>query len=243
MNKEQSLATTVASYELVAREYYDTERHPTCANFRDASRILFKRWLSEFNSRSLVCEIGAGKSLIAEILFEANQELSGLVLVDESHSMLAYSERWRRAGVKLELASAMDLACASESFDAVASCLGDPYNTPSFWREVHRILRPGGKCLFTTPSRDWAVAFRDGSNQDSMHSSEFELADRSRVFLPSHIYSEADQIELIQSVGLKVLQVSGVSIQDLSGNKLSPKLLLSRGQKASVVTGYLALKE
>ena len=238
----RGLLTSVASYELVAREYYDAQRHPTCANFRDGSRILFRRWLKFFDSRSQICEIGAGKSLLAEVLSEEHCALDTLILVDESPSMLAYSEAWRQDGVKLDLAPATALPYASESFDVVVSCLGDPYNTTSFWIEAHRVLRSGGKCFFTTPSYDWAAAYREVTNTDSMHNSEFELKDGSRVCLPSHIYAEHEQVQLIQSAGLTVSQVLNVSVKELPDKNLSPKLVLSRGPMASVVSGYVVLK-
>src|SRR5216683_2735662 len=109
MNKTQAILAPVASYELVAQEYYDAERHPTCANFREASRLLFRRWLSLVPNRKLICELGAGKSLLAEILTEALRSLDTVTLVDESPSMLAYSRALKEVGVRLDLASVFAL--------------------------------------------------------------------------------------------------------------------------------------
>jgi SAM-dependent methyltransferase len=243
MNKAQDLITPVTSYELVAREYYDPERHPTCANFREASRTLFQRWLKTVSIRAQICEVGAGKSLLAEILSEERTDLQSLALVDESPSMLEYSEPWRYVGVRLDLASAFALPYGSESFDIVASCLGDPYNSWSFWVEVCRVLKPNGTCLFTTPSFDWAKSFRGATDTDALHSSAFDLVDGSQVSLPSYIYPEPDEVQLMKSAKLTVSEISQVSIRDLSGHKLSSKLMLNRGADASVVTGYVASKE
>ncbi len=243
MSQAQNIVSSATSYELVAQEYYDRERHPTCANFRDASHILFRKWLNLFVTCEHICEVGAGKSLLAEILFEEHRSLKALVLVDESPSMLAYSEAWRQAGVAMDLASASTLPYGPESFDVVASCLGDPYNVIPFWSEVHRVLKDKGKCLFTTPSYEWARAFRATTDTNAMHSSEFELGDGSFVSLPSHIYQQCDQVRLIESGKLTVSEISHVSIQDLSEHKLSPKLVLRRGPEASIVTGYVASKD
>jgi SAM-dependent methyltransferase len=232
---------TEASYELVASEYYDSGRHPTCANFREASRILLREWRLPLVSSRRVCEIGAGKSITAEIFSEENRPLDGLTLVDESPSMLAYSKHWTQEGANLKLGAASHLPFATEEVDVVVSCLGDPYNGVSFWREVSRILRHEGLCLFTTPSHDWATSFRKQTNSDP-ESAQFELLDGTRVLLPSFILHDSDQVALIQSCELEVCKVAHISVRDLSGHRLSPKLLLSRGQDASVVAGYLISK-
>jgi SAM-dependent methyltransferase len=244
MNKTQALITPVVSYELVAQEYYDPERHPTCANFREASRLLFRPWLSLVPNRKLICEVavGAGKSLLAEILSEALRSLNTLTLLDEAPSMLSYSRALKEVGVRLDLASVFALPYGSESFDVVASCLGDPYNSISFWTEVRRVLKPDGICLFTTPSWEWAKAFREITDTNSMHNSAFELSDGSQISLPSHIYPQHDQIRLIESANLAVSEISQVLIRDMSGQRLSPKLVLQRGADASVITGYVATR-
>jgi len=239
MNKTHALISSAVSYELVAQEYYDRERHPTCANFREASRLLFRRWLSRVPNQKLICEVGAGKSLIAEILTDTRRSLDTLTLVDESPAMLDYSQDLKDFGVRLDLASAFALPYDSASFDVVASCLGDPYNSICFWTEVCRVLKPDGICLFTIPSWEWAEAFRERADINSMHSSMFELSDGSQISLPSHIYSQHDQTRLLESANLEVSEVSQVLIRDLSGQKLSQKLLVRRGADASVVTGYV----
>ncbi len=232
---------TEASYELVANEYYDSDRHPTCANFREASRILLRKWLLPLTSSWRVCEIGAGKSITAEILSEEKRPLNGLTLVDESPSMLAYSKQWVRKGASLKLGVASQLPFATEEVDVVVSCLGDPYNGVSFWREISRILRREGVCLFTTPSHDWARSFRQQTHSDQ-ESAQFELLDGTQVLLPSFILQDSEQIALVQLCKLEVRKVAHISVCDLSGHKLSPKLLLGRGPDASVVTGYLISK-
>jgi SAM-dependent methyltransferase len=242
MIKSAESIASAASYEVVANEYYNSERHPTCTNFREASRTVFRNWFNSVPKTAAICEVGAGKSLVAELFAGTNRDLSALTLVDVSPAMLGYSQEWSELGVKLRLASAFSLPFSAESFGVVASCLGDPYNAIPFWVEVHRTLKPNGVCLFTTPSWEWAKAFREASDAASMHSSVFELADGSQVSLPSHIYPEDEQIRLIESAGFIVSEVSHTSFSDLAGQKLSPKLVLSRGANANVVTGYVAKK-
>lgn len=59
-----------STFDVVAPEYYDPVRHPTCGNFRRASEILLAKWLSKFEGIREVCEVGAGKSVVAELLLK-----------------------------------------------------------------------------------------------------------------------------------------------------------------------------
>lgn len=78
------------------------------------------------------------------------------------------------------------------------------------------------------------------SDAKSMHSSVFEIADGTEISLPSHVYSEDEQAVLIEAAGFTVSDVSHILISDLVGQKLSPKLVVSRGLDANVVTGFVA---
>jgi ubiquinone/menaquinone biosynthesis C-methylase UbiE len=228
---------TEASYEFVAREYYDAGRHPTCANFREASRILLSKWLLPLAGSRHVCEIGAGKSIAAEILSNKNRRLDGLTLVDESPCMLSYSKRWIREGASLEIGAASHLPLEDEQVDVLVSCLGDPYNHVSLWREASRVLKHEGVCLYTTPSHDWAKNFRLKTHSYP-DSAQFDLLDGTQVLLPSFILPTEKQTALVNLCGLEIRRIAHVLIRDLSGQKLSPKLVLDRGPDASVVTGY-----
>ena len=242
MSNTQTCGLVAASYELVAQEYYDSERHPTCSNFREASLILLRKWRVPILQSRSICEVGPGRSLVAEFVLSARGNLDRLVLVDESASMLAFSEKWGDAGATLKIGSAFSLPLPSNAFDLVVSCLGDPYNALSFWTEVRRVLIPGGTCLFTTPSFDWAHSFRKGGDVAAMDSADFTLLDGTHVQLPSFILSPTEQARLIQSAGLTLEQESHTFVRDLQGLKISPKLLAGRNQDATVVTGYVATK-
>jgi len=231
-----------SSYELVAQEYYDSDRHPTCANFREASNLLLRKCHDIICVSHAICEVGPGRSLIAEYLSTITDSLDGLVLVDESPTMLGYSEEWGKAGAILNRGSAYSLPVRSNAFDLVVSCLGDPYNTSAFWAEVQRVLAHGGKVLFTTPSFEWAQSFRIGPDSCDLESADFELSDGRHVLLPSFIRPTADQALMIQAAGLILEQVDHICVRDLSSHKLSPKLLLNRETNANVVTGYVATK-
>lgn len=231
------------TYEDLGAEYYDPIRHPTCANFREASGRLIAAWLRTLLpvSDGWLCEVGPGMSLVADLLnHQDTAALARLILVDSSPSMLRYARPWVPAGAHLLLGSAFMLPIASESVQLVVASLGDPYNTAPFWKEVCRVLRPGGSFVFTTPSCNWASRFREGQN---VKLAEFELSDGRRVEVPSWIYPRDEQVRMFEQYRLLLRQLDEVPISELKSEPLSPKLLQLRGLDASVVTGYLLVKD
>jgi SAM-dependent methyltransferase len=152
-----------ATYEDLAGEYYDADRHPTCANFREASGLLTDAWLlADAKHARTFCEVGCGKSLMAETL-QRGSMFDRLTLIDSSHSMLGYSEPWRQHRTDLVLADVARLPLRSDTIDALLSSPGDAYNTEGLWAEVARVLALDGVALFTTPSFAWAQEFRRDS--------------------------------------------------------------------------------
>jgi SAM-dependent methyltransferase len=234
--------TSLALYEDIALEYYDSIRHPTCANFREASAIMLRRWLQETpHETGWFCEVGAGKSLLAELLAAEGSSAADMIITDSSPSMLSYSRQWANAKTHLVLGDSMMLPIADDRLDLVVSSLGDPYNVPDFWREVFRVLRPNGTALFTTPAYAWATAFRDSSASD-LESAEFELLDGESVQVPSWIYPAEAQVEMIKKSGLRIKEKTRVTLVEIASKPLSPKLLTERGLDADIVEGYLVTK-
>lgn len=228
-------------YEDLAAEYYDPKRHPTSANFREASAQVLSDWLEsiDFDS-SRICEVGAGKSLCAELL-TGRIVLDSLVLLDSSPSMLAYSKAWCAAGAQCIVASGEALPLETESAQILVSVLGDAYNTPAFWSEVVRVLKRGGRAFFTTPSHQWAMLFRS-TRADCQESAEFELSTGQVVLVPSFIYNREDQVGLIMTSGLTVDDVADRPLSCLRCSPISPKLLPERGPKAPIISAYFVHK-
>ena len=139
------------TYDDLALEYYDSGRHPTCANFREASRDLLVSWLRELGRPDTrVLEVGAGSSVVSEWLAEDKRSVARFVATDLSLRMLRYSMA-HGSNADFVVCNAQQLPFAAGSFDLVVSSLGDPYNTITFWKEVTRVLTIGSYALFTTP--------------------------------------------------------------------------------------------
>jgi SAM-dependent methyltransferase len=218
-------------------------RHPTCSNFRSGSAMIIARWLRLLRKGACICEVGAGKSLVAEQLLHDGRSLDHqLLITDQSARMLQYSRQFEAAGAKLRVADAEKLPLDSGSMDCLVSSLGDPYNNAAFWTEASRVLKGGGTLIFTVPAYDWARRFRKGAGTTDFERAEFELADGRRVFLPSFIYSKPQQQVLIEKTGLTVGDIHDITLGDLANEELSPKLCVDRGPQGAVVTGYFVQK-
>jgi hypothetical protein len=93
--------------------------------------------------------------------------------------------------------------------------------------------------LFTTPSHEWAAAFRRDSDPTA---AEFEIADGSRVQAPSLVYEVDDQLDLTRAAGFRTLAVRQVALDELDVPRLSDKLTLRELCAAPILRGYLVQK-
>ena len=240
--KNSTFASTVkqvrGTYDELAEEYYDRGRHPTCANFRDACALIYQQWLPQcWPQHRWICETGAGRSLVAEIAVERQLDTGGLILVDSAPHMLAHSVEAIRAGCNAILADALQLPFVDSSISVLIATLGDPYNTPRFWREVVRVLAKNGFVIFTTPSYAWSSTFRR-TEKDEQDVAEFELRDGRRILVPSLIFPEAEQVALLAAYGLLVRKTIRVTVDQLQAEQMSSKLRCA--VHGEIVTGYWA---
>ncbi len=191
----------------------------------------------------LICEVGAGKSLVAELLDEQEHAaLRRLLITDASPSMLRYSREWEPEGARLTLCESSDLPVADGEVALLISSLGDPYNELAFWNEARRALTPGGFALFTTPSYEWSSSFRSSADGEKEMAAAFDLSGDGRVFVPSWIYPDDEQRKLVEGCGLSVEEVTELRRSALTSEKISPKLLLEDMPDVCVVAGYLVKK-
>ncbi len=179
-------------------------------------------------------EVGVGKSLLAPAWRARGGRAGDLILVDSAPAMLAYSDEWRSAGARLVLADACSLPFQDGSVDILVASLGDPYNLPSFWHEVARVLRSGGSALFTTPAHEWATRFRA---PDRRGAAEFVRRDGAVMLMPSSVPSYEEQIAMFVEAGLILGEVQAFSARDLETTP-APKLLCV-GEGEPVLRGYV----
>jgi SAM-dependent methyltransferase len=223
----------LSPYAAVAAEYYDEVFHPTCRNFRDASKMFVRASLGAHPLSGLTLEVGAGQSLLGELVDGASLEIERLLLLDRSIEMLSYSRRY--AGFSdLVVSDVCQLPFREKSISLIVAALGDPYNVDAFWLEVARCLTTGGRCLFTTPSYEWASSFRPSSANERHGAAYFELKNGERLYLPSVVKPRVDQEAMIRKAGMEVLEVSNLR-RDMISPPHSRKILNCE----NVVTGYV----
>jgi SAM-dependent methyltransferase len=235
-------AGDTSAYDTLAPEYYDAKHHPTCANFRHASKQIIKPWLEKLADYRPICEVGAGMSVTAELLLEAGESIADLFLTDSAQSMLEYSLGWKIARDHISVAEASKLPFPASSFSLCISSLGDPYNTEKMWAELARVLRNDGYAIFTTPSYEWASIYR-GLTGSGDRAAEFCLSDGRTIFAPSMIYDQNYQTKLIGSEPLmEVVDFRVITYSQLPARSISPKLLVARENNLPIVVGYLVRK-
>jgi hypothetical protein len=209
------------TYDLLAKEYYDPALHPTCANFRDASRALISRLLPDVPAAASA-EVGCGASLLAEILAERGVQLDGLLLTDRHEGMLAHSREWGTRGARLVATSAAALPVEDHSLSLVVASLADPYCNDGFWQETERVLTSDGQAIVTLPSYVWAQRFR--VNGDPPATARFVLTSGEQVLVPSVILPPDSEQQRIAQHGLCVeefIELMLVSVPAPHSPKLS----------------------
>lgn len=213
-----------SDYGPVGDEYYDVVKHPTCAAFGSASAQLLAQYMSwpKTTPRLKICDVGAGRSIVAALLGDQLESVGQLFLVDESPEMLAWSNGLHTKNIIRKIAAASTIDQFGVKFDMIVASLGDPYNTNEFWRSVANALTPRGVCLFTTPSFEWASTFRRVESEEADNLALFELRNGDKHFVPSIILSEENQHKMVRVAGLTVTRSDRLSLEDTL--KRPPKL-------------------
>jgi len=228
---------------MLAHEYYDAARHPTCANFRHASRIFIREALErvEWPSVSLL-ELGAGKSVAAELVLDKYRERLGLLsITDASPEMLSYSRPWAGRGARLQIADALALPYRSDTYSLVVASLADPYNEAALWTEATRVLCRGGQFVVTLPAYEWALRFRNQTGCPADRA-EFVLRDGTVLLVPSFVFSKDDIAIRGQHAGLTLQTYRTVYAEELLQDFLSPKLQSAGSARVPVIDGYVFVK-
>lgn len=215
------------TYEMVASEYFDYELHPTCRAFGIASRRLIEEFaVSRKEVFDTIVEIGPGEAPAAELFSSQN-----CYYFDYSSTMLDYAPA--RPNTTKVLAPADRLPLEVASVDLLLASLGDPYNTELFWFEASRVMRPGGICVFTTPSFEWSSNYRS-IEKSPKDRARFIMSDGGVFDLPSFVLAKSNQIELFHKANFELVEA-----QELKRNRIpdfvAPKLDMVDNECAIVV--------
>ncbi len=156
-----------------------------------ASATPDERWL----------DVGTGTGHLAAELAAAGLDVTA---VDDDPSMLRAAERrFGALGPRFRLAEADRLPFADGALDGVVAvslsgCLADP---TSFFAEVGRVLRPGGRAVVTFTNQEGAL---HGLGRVL---SAAGRARRSALFLPVKSYSTGEAVLELEAAGLVVSEI------------------------------------
>jgi ubiquinone/menaquinone biosynthesis C-methylase UbiE len=221
-------------YEELATDYYKPGIHFCQKNFRMASELLLKDILENHlilpNGEML--EVGAGDSLLADYLQKYSpRRMSDLLITDISAGMLIHSKKYLQYGARIHLSPAEDLPVDNHSIDFLLASLGDCYNNSQFWQEASRVITANGYILITLPSFAWVSCFRHMQPR-----SEFVI-NQKKYTVPSFVYDQENQQQLLSTYGLTIKQLFQIRKQDLT--KIQGKTLNCLIDDQAVVDGYL----
>lgn len=229
-----------AGYDQIAEEYYDKEMHPTCAAFDCASHHLLSGFVSALSMcGKTICDVGAGRSQVAQLLSGEFGSFGSLHLVDNCEKMLKWSQIFCLDNIERHLLDAAHIDALGIEFDYIFASLGDPYNTISFLASARKSLRSSGTLAFTTPSYEWAEMFRSSDNDEEINKALFVRSNGTRHFVASHIFPETYQLRIMEESGLRVREVKYFTVSQLD---LVPAKLKGLPADAPVVTLYVADK-
>jgi ubiquinone/menaquinone biosynthesis C-methylase UbiE len=131
-----------------------------------------------------VLDLGCGTGILLDALEQCGAKVVGL---DLSREMLQVA-RQGSPGTALLCGDGANLPVASESLDAVL-CRGSIHHMPDLpetFQEIHRVLRPGGRLVFSEPSNDFFLnrAARAAMYRDSQDFHEDDEGFRRKEIIP-----------------------------------------------------------
>lgn len=185
----------VVGYDRLSQEYY-SPLHRTSRNFDEASRSALSSCV-QLPPDGLVLELGAGRGRVGEFLGVATRRI---IQSDISNAMLSLTPR--EDALLRVICDARSTPFLPGSFSAIASFLYDPFNTEELYREVARLLAPGGVFVGTLPAYTWGVALRDelGISRDV---TRFRVNDGGILVTQSFLSTDDQIISRCESAGLE----------------------------------------
>lgn len=137
----------VAYYDSIADNYDESRFNNSYGHFIDTEERKILNQLIDTSKDELRLDMACGTGRLT------NYATHGL---DASQEMMSYAKK-RHQNVEFRNASACDTGFSDESFDVVYSfhlfMHLDQDTIKDLFREVHRILKPGGRLIFDIPSK------------------------------------------------------------------------------------------
>lgn len=191
MNRENSRESVRVSYDRIADEYarriYDELRH------KPFDKEILNRFVARVAERGEVCDMGCGPGQIARYLHERGAKVFG---IDISPRMVEEARRLN-PDIRFEVGDMMGLPLNDSVLAGITAFYAivniDPGALPLVFREMNRVLRPGGLLL---------LAFHIG--EEILH--EEELWGRP-ISMDFFLFQTAAIRDLLENAGFLVQEV------------------------------------
>lgn len=191
MNRENSRESVRVSYDRIADEYarriYDELRH------KPFDKEILNRFVARVAERGEVCDMGCGPGQIARYLHERGAKVFG---IDISPRMVEEARRLN-PDIRFEVGDMMGLPLNDSVLAGITAFYAivniDPGALPLVFKEMNRVLRPGGLLL---------LAFHIG--EEILH--EKELWGRP-ISMDFFLFQTAAIRDLLENAGFLVQEV------------------------------------
>jgi SAM-dependent methyltransferase len=142
---EQITEKTRKSFNLVAEKYFKHFKDEM--KQKEYDRVLLDRFASDFDSRSIVCDMGCGPGHITRYLFDKGLNVFG---IDVSEKCVEIARR-ENPGMGFQTMNMAKLDIADGSIDGIVSFYSIIHTPRKFvnilFREFNRVLKKHGKIL------------------------------------------------------------------------------------------------
>lgn len=142
---KQITEKTRKSFNLVAEKYFKHFKDEM--KRKEYDRAFLDRFASNFDSRSIICDMGCGPGHITRYLFDKGLNVFG---IDVSEKCVEIARRENR-GIKFQTMNMAKLDIAEESMDGIISFYSIIHTPRKFvnilFREFNKVLKKHGKIL------------------------------------------------------------------------------------------------
>ncbi|MBA5248667.1 MAG: methyltransferase domain-containing protein [Gammaproteobacteria bacterium] len=223
-------------YDQIAEEFEEGIR-TTTKNFHDISFSFWKKQLDLIKVNEKVLEIGIGNGWLFSTLSVSTKEIYGADLSNKMHA--SYIK-------KMYSCSSRAIPINAESIDYIVSSLADPFLYPETLVEAHRILKSGGKFIFTLPSLSWAKNLKTRKNVDK---TTFKKLNGANISVYSICNGVESMLDILLILNMEIELVHEMYLPENYDVDISSAIIDSANQQSKsvedipIVMGYVIKKQ
>lgn len=181
--------------------------------------------LVPLNFKGKVLELAAGTGRLTQHLVHRLADPAELIVTDLNTDMLAIAQKKTElTNLQFQAEDMQQLSFAAESFDLVICQYGVmfPPDKAKVFQEMHRVLKPGGRLIFSTWDSTREIPFLH-LLFDEILLPFFQTPDKTKYVVPFHMHHPEQLDGLMDQAGFQHRSVEKI---DLMGTSASPAELV-----------------